>query len=295
LNSPDGFIANAATAQWTARLLTVSAQDYQGRLSPFVPVTLPNLDLAFGLTDTSSPAIPHDDVGSPAIAQVAWAYPDARGTQEINAVAAADGYSETMAHRFLRTGGFVYLNAAGNVVALKEISPTESLLGQDPQLSLSFARVCDEDGACGISEAQANTACPVMNPPAGHLDGEGVVEYCWDKSSTIPACSQATVATTVTDGVSEVGSVGTHGCYLFKVITPSTVFDDVTGAPEVVETTNWEAFAVTQASLWIDALHYAGTDQQGAAIASMLTGQHDYMQWAQTREQLGMVTEPRNR
>jgi len=262
LNSADGFSVNAATAQWTARMLTVSAQDYQGRLSPFVPVTLPDLDLAFGLT------------GTDVVAQIAWAYPDTRGTQDINAL--VDG-TETMAHRFLRTGGFVYRNEAGIVVALKEISPTETALGQNPELSLNFA------APEVITEAQANTACPVMNVPAGHLNGEGAEEYCWDKSSTIDICSQEHRTATTTDA----GATGTHGCYLFKVITTSTFTDETT--------TSWIAFAVTEAPVWNEAAHYAGTDQQGAAIASMITGQHDYMQWAQTRQQLGMVTEPRNR
>merc|ERR1719272_2187518 len=102
--------------------------------------------------------------GSDVVAQIARAYPDTRGTQDINAL--VDG-TETMAHRFLRTGGFVYRNEAGIVVALKEISPTETALGQNPELSLNFA------APEVITEAQANTACPVMNVPAGHLNGEG--------------------------------------------------------------------------------------------------------------------------
>lgn len=281
LNSADGFTVNAATAQWTARLLAVSAQDYQGRLSPFVAVTVPNLDVAFGLTDTN------------VVAQVAWAYPDARGTADINERLTDGSYSETMAHRFLRTGGFVYRNAAGDVVALKEISPTDTSLDQNPELTLSFSRH-------DITEAQANTACPVMNTPAGHLNFEPAVEYCWDKSSTIDACSQPVVTPTMVDGVLTPGDSGRHGCYLFKVMETSVVTEasTVNGVvvPEESETTYfWVAFALNQASLWNHAGLYAGTDQQGAAIASMITGQHDYMQWAQTREQLGMVTEPRNR
>jgi len=277
LNSADGFSVNAATAQWTARLLAVSAQDYTGRLSPFVAVSLPNLDVAFGLTDTN------------VVAQVAWAYPDPRGTTEINAD------SETMAHRFIRTGGFVYRNAAGDVVALKELSPTETSLDQNPELTLSFTDGFD------ITEAQANAACPVMNTPAGHLNFEPAVEYCWDKSSTIDACAQPVVEPTMVDGVLTPGDTGRHGCYLFKVMTTTVVTEASTApngdvTPEQTETTySWVAFALEQAATWNHANHYAASDQEGAAIASMITGQHDYMQWAQQRQQLGMVTEPRNR
>lgn len=227
--SASGFQANVANSEWTAQW---GGQAYTGLLSPFADVTLPQLDIAFDLSEDNT------------VARVAWAYASSAGTAAINALAAGANYEgEAMQERFIRTGGFVYLNSAGTVVALKEISPSQSLLGQDPQLSLVFEAPVD------ITETVANTACPNMqDPDSTALDGEGAEEYCWHKSSSI-----------IVDGE----DICVDGCFVYKG-TEVSLID--------VSTTFWKAFAVKEAPLWNGPDNYAGTDQQGAVIASMITG-----------------------
>lgn len=174
LNSADGFQVVGVGSEWTAA--TGGAQ-YAGSISPFVAVTLPELDAAFGLSGTDS------------VAQVAWAYGDPQGTTDM--VLHGEDYPETIQHRFARTGGFVYRNAQGFVVALKEIAPSSDSLGQNAQLSLFFGEPLE------IAESLALQACSAMSPTTlGRLQDSGAETYCWEFSGVIPRCD--------------------HGCFLFR-------------------------------------------------------------------------------
>ena len=219
LNSDDGFLVNEGMDAWEAKFEDIT---YRGRCSPFADVTLPDLDVAFGLTG--------DDV----VSRVAWAYPDPQGTSEM--LARHTGYPEVMRHRFIRTGGFVYLNAAGQAVAVKEISPSTETLSaaEDGQLTMYF------DRPEGITNEQAQHACPggFHEITVQSLRDAGAVEYCWDKSGTLSFC--------------------THGCFTYKT--------------EGLEGLGYIAFPVVESTAHLAPAHYASTDQQGAVEASLLTG-----------------------
>jgi len=223
LNSAEGFEVNEAMDAWEA---VFEGTTYAGRCSPFADVTLPDLDAAFGLE------------GDQVVSRLAWAYPDNQAyvamltAMNLN----ASTYMETMIHRFLRTGGFVYLNAAGAAVALKEISPSPPTLQIDPfaQLTLTF------DLPQGITQDQANHACPGGFAPITIqelLDG-GALEYCWDKSGTLAMCP--------------------HGCFTYKT--------------QQMEGIGYLAFPLMESTAHLAPAHYAPTDQQGASVASMITG-----------------------
>jgi hypothetical protein len=198
---------------------------YRGRVSPFAVVTLPDLDEAFGLE------------GDNVVTEVAWAYPDQEGTYDDYLAATNEGvYEEDMTHRFLRTGGFAYRNAANQIVALKEISPSPPTLQIDPfaQLTLTF------DRPEGITEDQANHACPngFTPPSSSEIRDNGGIEYCWDKSFTLSFCP--------------------HGCFIYRV--------------EQMEGSGFLAFPLMESTAHLAPAHYAPTDQQGAEVASMITG-----------------------
>jgi hypothetical protein len=222
LNSADdnGFQVNGGMDAWTAQF---EQHTYNGVCSPFKDVTLADLDAAFGLE------------GDNAVARVAWAYQDTQGYDDMLAASGAV-YTETMTHRFLRTGGFVYLNAAGEAVALKELSvaPPALTVPEDAQLTVEF------DSPEGITEDQANHACPGGFHPITiqSLRDAGALEYCWDKSGTLSFCP--------------------HGCFTYKT--------------EGLEGLGYIAFPVTESTAHMAPSHYAPTDQQGANVASMLTG-----------------------
>jgi len=176
LNSAAGFQIEFAgmDAEWA---VATGGTQYVGSLSPFVAVTLPDLDNAFGLTGTDS------------VADVAWAYGDPQGTTDM--VLHGEDYPETIQHRFVRTGGFVYRNAQGLVVALKEIAPSSDSLGQVAQLSLFFGEPLE------IAESLALQACPTLSPITfGRLQDSGAEAYCWEFSGVIPHCE--------------------HGCFVFR-------------------------------------------------------------------------------
>jgi len=222
LNSAEGFRANVAGLEWTA---TYQGSLYTGTLSPFKPVTLPGLDNAFGLSGE----------GLDAVAQVAWAYPNADASAAATAIIEAQG--EDQAHRFFRTGGYVWLNSNSEVVALKEIATTDSLT-QEHQMSLIFAPPAE------ITEAEANSACPGGMKPItlASIRNNGGQEYCWDKSGTL------TVS-------------GPHGAFLYKVVE----YDNWTE----ITTTRWLSFALLAGSLPNALPHYPATDQQNADEHSM--------------------------
>lgn len=214
-NVATGFEVTGAGTDWTA---TTGDTQYTGRLSPFVSVALPDLDAAFGLSADDS------------VAQVAWAYGDAQGTTDM--ILHGEEYPETMQHRFVRTGGFVYRNARGFVVALKEMSPSSSSLGQDAQLTLYF------DSPQEVAESLVLAACPVMSPiNLGRLLDAGAEEYCWEFSNAIALCD--------------------HGCFIYRTATHGYLAFPVVEAPESVEAPGE---------------HIAATDQQGAPIHTMHTG-----------------------
>lgn len=193
LNSAEGFQVVGIGAQWTAA--TGGAQ-YTGRLSPFVAVTLPELDAAFGLSGTDS------------VAQVAWAYGDPQGTTDM--VLHGEEYPETIQHRFVRTGGYVYRNAQGFVVALKEVAPSSDSLGQSAQLTLFFGEPLE------IAESLALQACSEMNPTTmGRLQDSGAQAYCWEFSGVIPRCD--------------------HGCFLFRTAAHGYLAFPIAEAPEEIE------------------------------------------------------------
>jgi len=222
LNSATGFTANIAGLQWQA---TYDGSLYTGTLSPFKPVTIPGLDDAFGLSGE----------GTDSAVQVAWAYPNADASAAATARIEAEG--ENQAHRFFRTGGYVYLNTASEVVALKEVAVTDHAT-EEHQMSFVFAPPAE------ITEAEANSACPGgMHPiTIASIRNNGGDEYCWDKSGTL------TVS-------------GPHGAFLYKVV----IYDNFTE----ITTTRWLAFALLAGSLPNAPPHYPATDQQNADEHSM--------------------------
>jgi len=227
LNSADGFQVSEGMDAWEAVFTHGDdTRTYRGRCSPFAATTLPDLDAAFGLE------------GDNAVNRIAWAYPDNAAYDEMLAATGATGaeYTETMAHRFLRTGGFIYLNAEGMAVALKEISPAPPALTvpEGAQVTLTF------DQPEGITEDQATHACPGGFAPITiqSLRDAGAVEYCWDKSNTLSFCP--------------------HGCFTYKT--------------EGLEGLGYIAFPVMESTAHLAPAHYAATDQQGAAEASLITG-----------------------
>lgn len=148
----------------------------------------------------------------------------------------SSAYPEVMRHRFIRAGGFVYLNAANQAVAVKELSESTTTLSaaQHGQVTMYF------DGPQGITSDQAQHACPGgfhEVTDQAHLAGGGM-EYCWDKSGTLSFC--------------------THGCFTFKM-------DGVDGL-------GYLAFPLIESTAHLAPSHYAPTDQQGATIVSMETG-----------------------
>jgi hypothetical protein len=196
---------------------------YGGRCSPFKDTTIPDLDAAFGLEPGT-------------VDKIAWVYPDKDAYDEAYPDAHSSGLTETMTHRFLRTGGFVYLNADGETVALKETSPATPTLTvpEGAQLTLQFG------SPEGITEEQANHACPGGFAPVttqSILDAGGI-SYCWDKSGTLPICP--------------------HGCFTYNA--------------NGLEGLGYIAFPVTESTAHLQPAHYAPTDQQGANVASMITG-----------------------
>lgn len=221
LNSAAGFQVNAAMDAWSA---IFDGRNYAGTASPFAATTLPDLDAAFGLE------------GDNVVDRMAWCYPDQTAYDEMLAATGTE-YTETMTHRFLRTGGFVYINAAGASVALKEIAPAPPALTvpEDAQLTLTF------DSPEGITEDQANHACPGGFAPITiqSLLDAGAIEYCWDKSGTLSFCP--------------------HGCFTYRI--------------EGLEGLGYISFPITESTAHLAPSHYAPTDQQGAEAASMLTGQ----------------------
>lgn len=218
----DGFQLTNNGQDWSVQF---EGGSYSGRLSMFASVTLPALDEAFGVS----------------VAQVAWAYPDPQGTAEMITLHGED-YPETMQHRFIRTGGFVYLNDAGVPVALKEISPSASSLGQNAELTLHFGehRI--------ITEAQGLAACPrgYNTITLASLNEAGAEAYCWNFDATIDFCS--------------------HGCFLYRT-TSGYIGFPVTEAPAEFYTPQ---FYVDNAEHNIPS-----TDQYGATqhVPAMLTGQ----------------------
>jgi len=213
-----GFQVNPGMDAWSAMFEGVT---YAGRCSPFKSTTLPDLDAAFGLDDGT-------------VIQIAWAYPDKQAYDDY--VAANGPYTEAMTHRFLRTGGFVYLDAAGTAVGLKEMSPATPALTvpADAQLTLTF------DEPEGITAEQANHACPggFADITIQALYDAGARKYCWDKSGTLAFCP--------------------HGCFTYQT--------------EGLEGLGFIAFPVTESTAHLAPAHYAPTDQQGATVASMVTG-----------------------
>lgn len=191
LNSASGFQVTGAGDAWTA---VVDGAQYTGRISPFVAVSLEGLNDAFGLS------------GSDSVAQVAWVYGDPQGTTDL--ILHGEDYPETMQHRFVRTGGYVYRNAQGFVVALKEMSPSSDSLGQTAQLTIYFG----DPGV--ITEAMAISACPQMAPiTLGRLLDAGAEEYCWEFSNAIPLCD--------------------HGCFLYKTVTHGYLAFPVVEGPAI--------------------------------------------------------------
>lgn len=196
---------------------------YTGRCSPFAAVTLPDLDEAFGLE------------GEDVVSQVAWCYAN---SEQYQAALAASGteHTETMGRRFLSRGGFAYTNAAGAVVALKEIAPADAALTvpESAQLTLKF------DQPQGITQDQANHACPGGFEPVTRQEllDAGALEYCWDKSGTLSFC--------------------THGCFTYHTDSETSL--------------GYIAFPVVESTAHLAPAHYAPTDQQGAEVASMITG-----------------------
>jgi len=156
--------------------LVVGDLTYSARLSPWQDTTLQSLDAAFGLSGDNS------------VAQVAWAYPDPQGTASV--VEQEDNFM-----RFLRTGGFIYLNSASDVVAIKSLAPMQGGL-QDPesQFTLSF------DQANEITQDQVSEACPGgMNPiTLGNLYDAGARQYCWAFQHKLSFCE--------------------HGCFLYQLM-----------------------------------------------------------------------------
>jgi ferredoxin-like protein FixX len=230
LNSAEGFQVNEGMDAWEAVYEGVT---YRGRCSPFASVTLPDLDAAFQLGLDSGDLVD----------RVAWAYPDNAAYDEMLVGLSSDGddhtdgrYTETMTHRFLRTGGFVYLNEAGVAVALKEIekAPPALIVAEEAQLTLTFGE------PQGITEDQANHACPGGFAPITiqSLRDAGALEYCWDKSNTLSFCP--------------------HGCFTYRT--------------EGLEGLGVIAFPVVDSTAHIPPAHYAPTDQQGATVASLITG-----------------------
>lgn len=213
-----GFTVDVAGASWQA---TFEGSLYTGRLSPLKQVTIPGLNDAFGLE------------GMDTAEMVAWAYPDAQGTSDRNDAELQDGFQELNGHRFIRTGGFVYFNSGGQVVAMKQTQVSDSTLGQNPSLTMNFAPGVD------ISLADVNAACPAgMNPVTlASIRTGGGEEYCWDKSGAVQVS-------------------GPHGAFLYKV-TDQSVF---TGQTQ----TRYVAYAVTSGAAYDPPDHRPATDQQNA-------------------------------
>jgi hypothetical protein len=187
LATEGGLNLNDDLTQWT---ISWGGSSYDGRLSPFQGTTLPGLDAAYGLT------------GDNVVTQVAWAYPDPQGTQDIlNAV--GDEYPETQGHRFIRTGGYVYTNAAGVPVALKEIAPAPRPLPEDmnPDVILRWA-----SSPVTLTAEQASNACQSHYHPItlGAFYEGGARHYCWEFSDfTQEICP--------------------HGCFMYDIAGGSPI------------------------------------------------------------------------
>jgi len=220
LNSAEGFTVSAGMDAWEA---VFEGRTYGSRCSPFADVTLSDLNEAFGLSG--------DDV----VDRIAWCYPDNAAYDEMLAATGTE-YTEGMTHRFLRTGGFVYINAAGVAVALKEISkaPPALTVAEDAELTLTF------DEPEGITLDQANHACPggFAQVTIQSLRDAGALEYCWDKSGTLSFCP--------------------HGCFTYKY--------------EGLDGLGYISFPVMESTAHLPPAHYAPTDQQGATVSSLVTG-----------------------
>lgn len=225
LNSAEGFTANEAALTWQA---TFNGSQYTGTLSPFKDNTLPGLNEAFGLSGE----------GLESVVKMAWCYPNQEISRSIMS-SQHGNYSEDTAHRFFRTGGYVWLNSNSEVVALKEVSTEESEFdNHGAQLRLRYAPPAN------ITEQEANAACPGGLKPANFkyiLNGGGE-EYCWHRSGTTAV-------------------EGPHGAFIYKVSTYDYWLETTY--------TRWESYALFSALLPNATDHYAATDQQNAEIHSM--------------------------
>jgi len=112
--------------------------------------------------------------------------------------------------------------------------PEQPQIDPFAQLTLTF------DIPQGITADQATHACPggFHEPTSAEIRAGGGIEYCWDKSGTLSFCP--------------------HGCFIYNV--------------EQMEGTGYLAFPLMESTAHLAPAHYAPTDQQGAEVASMITG-----------------------
>jgi len=165
----DGFSLDVDTKIWT---LVDGSTTYTGSISSTSAISLPSLNEAYGLS------------GSNTVSSYAWAYP-ADGQQ----FSTTDG--ETALFRFLRTGGYVYLNEAGATVALKAVTPW---IGADDEAQMTLHWL----EPVSLSEPDATSACDGMHlVTSGRLQFGGATDYCWAPADTnLAGCE--------------------HGCFIFK-------------------------------------------------------------------------------
>jgi len=165
---PGGFSLNVATQIWT---LVRDGFTYSGRISSTSAISLPALNEAYELSDGN------------VAASFAWAYP-------------ADDYvvptavGEAPLARFLRTGGYVYLNDVGNTVALKVVTPWHGA-DDEAQMTLHWRE------PAVLAESDATSACEMHPVTSGRLQFGGATDYCWTPTGTTLAGCE-------------------HGCFIFK-------------------------------------------------------------------------------
>lgn len=175
----DGFSVDVAAKTWRRGLggattmgVVTYNEVFNGVISAISAISLPALNEAYGLS------------GDNVVASYAWAYPSNDHEFSVS-------ISENAMGRFFRTGGYVYMNAGGAVVALKDVTPWHGV-DDAAQMTLHWL------SPVSVSSAQTTSACDAMHPvTSGRLKFGGAMEYCWAGTGTdVEGCQ--------------------HGCFIFK-------------------------------------------------------------------------------
>lgn len=139
-----------------------------------------------------------DDYTGP-VASIAWAYPSPSADFQ---------GSMGMAQRFAFRGGLVFLNAAGQVIKIRELAPASGRLGQPVSATLSFS------SAEEITDEQAAAACsythPVVEERGSRHYAQGARGYCWVMGDTVLSQCE-------------------NGCFVYNMVYGKVVFPLIEG------------------------------------------------------------------